>query len=169
MRLLPSPNTHSTLTRILPVLILAAALGASPTGGTMAGGEMMHPQDPPERALYVRVCAECHDLELIETLRRTESEWRGTLFEMIDQGSVASDEEYQVILDYLVRNFGAVAVNQAPADDLVTVLGISKEEGEAIVAYRTAHGDFENFDELRQVPGIDVEKIEKRKASLRFY
>jgi competence ComEA-like helix-hairpin-helix protein len=62
-----------------------------------------------------------------------------------------------------------VAVNRAPAEDLVTVLAISKEDGDAIVAYRTTHGDFDDFDELTKVPGIDLDKLEARKASLRFF
>jgi competence ComEA-like helix-hairpin-helix protein len=88
---------------------------------------------------------------------------------MIEDGSEATDEEYQTILDFLVSNYGAVAVNRAPSEDLVTVLAISKEDGDAIVAYRTRHGDFDDFDELTQVPGIDLDKLEKRRTSLRFF
>jgi competence ComEA-like helix-hairpin-helix protein len=88
---------------------------------------------------------------------------------MIDAGAEASDAEYQTILEYLVSNYGAVAVNRAQAVDLVTVLAISKEGADAIVAYRTAHGDFDDFDELTKVPGIDVDKLEERRASLRFF
>ena len=151
------------------VLILAVTVGASPIVGPAGVRQEADSQEAPKRALYVRVCAECHGLERIESLRRTENEWRGTIYQMIDDGAEASDAEYQTILDYLVSNYGAVAVNRAPADDLVTVLAISKEEGDAIVAYRTAHGDFDDFDALRKVPGIAVDKLEERRASLRFF
>lgn len=150
-------------------LILAIALGASPIRGQVGVQQRPDSQPTPGRALYVRVCAACHDLERIESLHRTENEWRGTIYEMIDAGAEATDAEYRMILEYLVRNYGAVAVNRAPADDLVTVLGISTEDGDAIVGYRTAHGDFDDFDELTKVPGIDVDRLEERKASMRFF
>jgi cytochrome c-type biogenesis protein CcmH/NrfF len=151
------------------VLILAVAVGASPIVGPAGVRQKADSPQAPERALYVRVCAECHDLERTESLRRTENEWRDTIYQMIDDGAEASDAEYQTILDFLVSNYGAVAVNRAPADDLVTVLAISKEDGDAIVAYRTTHGDFDDFDALMKVPGIDVDKLEERRASLRFF
>jgi competence ComEA-like helix-hairpin-helix protein len=151
------------------VLVLAVALRASATIGPAGGQQTTASGETPERALYVRVCAECHDLDRTETLRRTRSEWTDTIFQMIDEGAEASEEEFQTILEFLVANYGAVAVNYASADDLVAVLAISREEGDAIVAYRTAHGNFSNFDALTKVPGIDVGKLEQRKASLRFY
>jgi competence ComEA-like helix-hairpin-helix protein len=150
-------------------LVLAVAVRASPIVGPAEVRLEADTIQAPERALYIRVCAECHDLERTESLRRTESEWRGTIYEMIDAGAEATDSEYQTILDFLVSNYGAVAVNRAPAEDLVTVLAISKEDGDAIVAYRTTHGDFDDFDELTKVPGIDLDKLEARKASLRFF
>ncbi len=150
------------------VLVLAVAVKASPTAGP-GGQQTTASPETPERALYVRVCAECHDLERTESLRRTRSEWTDTIFQMIDEGAEASEEEYQTILEFLVSNYGAVAVNHASADDLVTVLAISKKEGDAIIAYRTRHGNFDDFDALAKVPGIDVNKLEERKESLRFY
>jgi len=81
------------------------------------------------RATYIiRVCSECHELERTESLSRTASEWRGTIYEMIEVGAEATDAEYQTILEYLVRNYGAVAVNLARAEDLVTVLAIENEK-----------------------------------------
>jgi DNA uptake protein ComE-like DNA-binding protein len=88
---------------------------------------------------------------------------------MIGVGAEASDAEYQTMLDYPVGNYGAVAVNRAPADDLVNVLAISREDGDAIDPYRTTHGGFDDFDELTKFPGINVDKLEKRRASLRLF
>jgi hypothetical protein len=33
----------------------------------------------------------------------------------------------------------------------------------------TTHGDFDDFDELTKVPGIDVDKLEERRASPRLF
>jgi competence ComEA-like helix-hairpin-helix protein len=151
------------------VLILAGAVGASPILGPARGRQTAASPQATDRALYVRVCAECHDLERTESLRRTRNEWRDTIYQMIDEGAEASDAEYETILDFLVTNYGAVAVNHAPADDLATVLAISRKDAHAIVAYRTKHGDFGDFDALMKVPGIDVDTLEARRASMRFY
>lgn len=137
----------------------------SPAAGRQAGAS---PQTP-ERALYVRVCAECHDLKRTESLRRSRNEWRDTIYQMIEDGAEASDAEYEAILDFLVSNYGAVAVNHAPADELATVLAISEQDGQTIVAYRIKYGNFRDFDALKKVPGIEVDKLEARRASLRFY
>jgi competence protein ComEA len=154
---------------VASVLILAGAVRASPALRPTGGRQTTTSPQTPERALYVRVCAECHDLERTESLRRSRNEWRDTIYQMIEEGAEASDAEYETILDFLATNFGAVAVNHAPADVLATVLAISEKDGETIVAYRTKHGNFRDFDALRKVPGLDVDKLEARRASLRFY
>jgi competence protein ComEA len=122
----------------------------------------------PQTALYVRVCAECHTLERIESRHRTKTEWLDTIQQMVDDGSEASDEEFATILDVLLRNFGAVGINRAPAEDLVKVLGISTKDADAIVAWRTAHGNFADFEALRKVPGIDIATLERRKDAVRY-
>jgi DNA uptake protein ComE-like DNA-binding protein len=149
-------------------LILTVAFRASPTAQSAEANRTTRLPDNPRTALYVRVCAHCHDLERIESRHRTKAEWLGTIQQMIDDGAEASDEEFETVVDVLVRNFGAVAINRAPAGDLVTVLDITARDADAIVAYRTAKGTFADFDALRNVPDIDMAKLEQRKAAIRF-
>jgi competence protein ComEA len=87
---------------------------------------------------------------------------------MVEDGAEATDEEFAVILDFLVSNFGAVAVNTATSEDLVKVLGIAAKDADAIVAYRAANGNFANLEAVKQVPGLDVARLERRQDSLRF-
>ena len=149
-------------------LVLAVALRTAAAGETAQVFETVGLPDTPQTALFVRVCAECHDLQRTTSRRRVRAEWLDTIRQMIEDGSEASDEEYDVILEFLVSNFGAVAINSAKPDDLVKVLGISRKDADAIVDFRTASGNFANFDAIRAVPDIDFAKIEQKKPSLRF-
>jgi competence ComEA-like helix-hairpin-helix protein len=163
-----------TLFTAATAVILTVALRAAPAD---PGAPAIAPQqdarhtslpDSPETALYVRVCAHCHDLDRIELRRRTKSEWSNTIEQMVDDGAEASEEEFERILDVLLRNFGAVGINTAEAADLVKVLAVSTKDADAIVSYRTANGKFPDFEALRKVPGIDLTPLEQRKTSIRF-
>ncbi len=149
-------------------LIVAVALRSAPAQATAQADQTADLPDNARTALFLRVCADCHDVDRSSSRRRTRAEWLATIHQMIDDGADASEEEFGIILEYLVTNFGAVAINSAKADDLVKVLGISRKDAEAIVDYRTTRGNFANLDAIRGVPGIDIAKIEQRKASLRF-
>jgi len=47
-------------------------------------------------------------------------------------------------------------------------VGLSAKEAEAIVTYRRENGNFKNFEALTKVPGVDVTKLEGRKADMLF-
>jgi competence ComEA-like helix-hairpin-helix protein len=150
------------------VWFLAVALGAAPRPATRQAGQTAALPDTPEAALFTRVCVDCHDAERTTSRRRTRAEWSDTIRQMIEDGAEASDEEFARILEFLVSNFGVVAINTAKAEDLVKVLAISRKDADAIVAYRTAKGNFANLDAVKKVPEIDIEKLDQRKDSLRF-
>lgn len=60
-----------------------------------------------------------------------------------------------------------VNINLADAEAIAdTLKGIGKSKAEAIVAYRTEHGQFESADELVQVKGIGEATVEKNKARI---
>jgi len=65
--------------------------------------------DAPQRNLVVRACAACHAPEMVVAKRHTPEEWDDIIAKMIDRGAVATDEEQQQILDYLVKFFGAAS------------------------------------------------------------
>ena len=58
------------------------------------------------RDLLVRACAGCHPPESIVAKRRSAEEWDEIIARMIERGAVASDEEQEQILEYLVRFYG---------------------------------------------------------------
>jgi competence ComEA-like helix-hairpin-helix protein len=163
--------THTlrlTLFLAAGALAVAVALRAAPVSVTAQEKQGAGLPQSPQTALFVRVCSDCHDVERTVSRRRTRAEWADTLSQMIEDGADATEEEMAVILDFLVSNFGAVAINSARVEDLVKVLGIASTDAEAIVAYRTANGSFANLEAVKQVPQIDVATLERRKDSLRF-
>lgn len=62
--------------------------------------------------------------------------------------------------------FAKVNINSASADELATLNGIGKAKAEAIVAYRTAHGNFAAAEDLTKVKGIGSKLIEKIKEEI---
>lgn len=59
-----------------------------------------------------------------------------------------------------------VNINKADVAALESLDGIGKKKAEAIVAYRTEHGEFKTLDELKEVPGIGDKLFEKIKDSI---
>jgi len=52
--------------------------------------------------------------------------------------------------------------------DLQTQLELTAKDADAIVKYRTDHGDFKDFDSLTKVPGVDAAKLTAKKDSIAF-
>jgi competence protein ComEA len=88
---------------------------------------------------------------------------------MIDEeGAKGTDDEFATVFDYLLLHYGRVNVNRAPAREITAVLGVTAKDADAIVAYRGAHGDFQDFDSLIKVPGINVEKLKQGRDAVSF-
>jgi mono/diheme cytochrome c family protein len=58
------------------------------------------------RTLFVDICSSCHTLARISEQALTRDEWREETKGMISEGAAMSDEEVDLLLDYLARNFG---------------------------------------------------------------
>jgi hypothetical protein len=61
-----------------------------------------------ERAhqLVADVCTSCHDLARVKVQALSKEEWAGLIKGMLSEGTVVSDEEMDLIVDYLARHFG---------------------------------------------------------------
>lgn len=58
-----------------------------------------------------------------------------------------------------------INVNNASSAELIGSLkGIGKKRADAIVKYRSEHGNFKSFEELAQVPGLGKNFISKHLA-----
>jgi competence protein ComEA len=92
---------------------------------------------------------------------------------MAGVGAVATDEQFASILDYLAKNLAPqttakVNVNAAAAAELVGGLGLTQKDAEAIVSYRAKNGNFKSLDELKKVPGIDLQKLDASASLVTF-
>src|SRR5207237_2033272 len=114
------------------------------------------------------VCAECHDWQRIAESRRTRKQWEELIDDMMSRGASGSDDDYNAILRYALRHYAFVNVNKADADELATILGVTAKEAEAIVAYRSAHGNFADFDALKKVGDVEAKKLEAARRSILY-
>ncbi|PYV39061.1 MAG: hypothetical protein DMG06_24170 [Acidobacteria bacterium] len=127
----------------------------------------------PGRKETERLCQSCHDLARSVSRRQDRDGWRATLNKMVAFGTRGTDQEFALILDYLATHFPAeqlppVNVNKAAAIELESRLSLRRSQAAAIIAYRAKHGKFKSIEDLKQVPGVDAEKIEAKKDRIAF-
>jgi competence protein ComEA len=116
-------------------------------------------------------CTACHGLDAIVSQRNSKDTWSSIVDSMVSRGASGTPEEIQTIVEYLAKNFGEATktnVNKASSMDLQTQLELIAKDADAIVKYRTDHGDFKDWASLVKVPGIDTKKLEAKKDSIVF-
>ena len=119
--------------------------------------------DPADAKAVAAVCTACHSSAQFLTAARPYLRWEQTMQDMLDRGAVATDEQLDHILSYLVKNITIVNVNSSPPDQLGMTLQIPSAVAEDIVAKRAAH-PFTSVDELKAVKGINPEVVRKLAA-----
>jgi hypothetical protein len=154
--------------------IFAAALLASTKAGSLAArgapGDLeaiikasdLDP-DPADARAVAAVCTACHSSAQFLTAARPYLRWEQTMQDMLDRGAVASDDQLDHILSYLVKNITIVNVNASPPDQLGMTLQIPSAVVDEIVAKRTAH-PFTTVEELKAVKGVRADVIQKLAA-----
>lgn len=120
-----------------------------------------------------RLCRNCHELERSVSRRQDRDGWQATINKMVAFGTKGTDQEFALILDYLTQHFPAeevppVNVNKAAAIELESRLSLRRSQAAALIAYRTRNGKFKSIEDLKKVPGVDVEKIESKKDRIVF-
>lgn len=134
-----------------------------------AGGAQDAPAAKASKVMFEKTCSACHTAESVASARRTRDQWQDVIDEMVSQqGAKIADEEFSPILEYLVAVYGKVNVNNAPADEIVQIIGLSPKEAEAIVKFRKDNGKFADFDALGKVPGVDPKKLEKSREAIAY-
>jgi competence ComEA-like helix-hairpin-helix protein len=114
------------------------------------------------------VCSKCHTPERILATRRTRTQWEEILDKMSKIGAQITDDNYDTLMDYLLRRYGIINVNRGESKEIALIVNLSAPDADAIVKYRTDHGPFADFDALAKVPGIDVKKLEEHRAAVSF-
>lgn len=123
----------------------------------------------PGKDTVVRVCTACHDLGAVQSMSGNKDIWQSVVDDMKGRGADGTDDDFKAVVTYLAKYYGpSVNVNTATADTMVTELGITADEGAAIVKYRMANGDIKDWDTLSKVPGLDASKLEPLKKRLKY-
>ena len=121
--------------------------------------------------IVVRVCTKCHGPGNIAKKRLSRDDWDDQVADMVERGAKGTPKELATIVDYLTANFGPdakIPVNDAPIDELKSVLGLTSPAAVAIVEYRQGHGKFKAWRDLLKVPGVDPKKIEANAQRMAF-
>jgi competence protein ComEA len=126
------------------------------------------PSDDPGAQEFQAVCSKCHPPDRIVAARRTKTQWEETLEKMTKLGAPITDDNYDILLSYLVHTYGKVNVNRSAPADIADAVGLTADEAQKIVKYRDDHGPFADFDALAKVPGVDAKKLEKNKDAITF-
>ena len=151
-------------------LVLYAAMASSVQAqSTLPDGE--------GKTLVLRVCTGCHGIENITGFRISKERWSKEVDDMVARGAEGTDQELDQIVEYLAKNFGPASktadaqrinVNKASASELAAALALPDEAASAIVEYRRKNGNFKQWQDLKNVPGLDMKQIEDKKGRLEF-
>jgi competence protein ComEA len=124
------------------------------------------------KELVENTCGSCHGLDVVVAQHATKDGWASIVDYMVSRGATGTPEEINTIVEYLAKNFppeaAKVNVNKASSMDLQTQLELTAKDADAIVKYRTDHGDFKDWDSLAKVPGVDAAKLTAKKSMIVF-
>ena len=124
--------------------------------------------DDPDAGLFTQMCVKCHEAARITALRRTKVEWEEIINKMIERGATGSEQDFETVYGYLLRNYGKLNINRATADDIAMIVRLSEKDAKGIVAYREANGPFADFEAVKKVPDIDLKKLDEHKDAIAF-
>ena len=88
------------------MVVALRAQNPAPTPASSAGGLL---PEGTGRELVQRTCSECHALERILGTRENLDGWVRIVNDMASRGAIATDEEFDQIVAYLVEHFGRPA------------------------------------------------------------
>src|ERR1700689_2234791 len=106
--------------------------------------------DGPGKAEVLKLCRVCHDLDTITLENRTKDGWKKTVAKMVDRGAEGTDEQFELIVKYLTKNFGRINVNTATADEIAKGLDFSAKEAQAVVDYREKNGVYKDWKDVEK-------------------
>lgn len=99
------------LTWIAAMVFVGVALSEPPSKST-------DPQEVPEKEgkeLVQRACGQCHSFDVVISQPHSREEWTEVVARMIGNGARLSDDEYNLIIDYLSTHY-APSVSKRPAN-----------------------------------------------------
>lgn len=143
------------------------------TGLKSSSGQERELPDGPGKEETRKLCAGCHELEKTISVRQDRVGWQQTMDKMVASGLKGADQQINAVLEYLVKHFPAdevpkININQATAIELESGLSLRRSQAAAIIEHRGRYGKFKTIEDLKNVPGVDIAKIEAKKDRLTF-
>jgi competence ComEA-like helix-hairpin-helix protein len=148
----------------LAVIALGAILPVAAVLPIAARQPEARPEPPPE---FTKLCVRCHPSDKIIEGRRFPEQWDQVIEQMVARGATGTEPEFDAVYDYLVEQYGRVAINTASADEIAQVLHLEPGVADTIVQQRKA-GPIADFEALTKVPGVPVAELEKRRDAIVF-
>lgn len=176
----------------LLVAFSAMALGVASAQTVTPPDAAASMPDGAGKPIVQRACASCHAVTVVTSKHATQKEWDQVVNLMVSRGAELSDDEIETVIAYLAKNYGpldaksapaadaaaaapadasapaSVNINHAGAAEIASTLGLADADAEAVVKYRTQHGDFKTWSEVAAVPGIPAAKIEAAQKRITF-
>jgi len=81
---------------------------------TLAFGACAYAQELPEgkgKALVRTACSQCHSLDVIIGQPRSREGWMDVVSQMVGNGAELSDDDYNLVIEYLSTNLGPASQN----------------------------------------------------------
>lgn len=120
-------------------------------------------QSGADKATFEKVCGSCHTVTLISDVKSL-PEWEETVDLMIERGARASTAERAAVLRWLAHDYSRTNVNQAPAKELIEVLGIEPANAGGVIGHRPYH----SFPELISLNPTCAKQLERHKDRIVF-
>ena len=130
--------------------------------------------DGAAKEYVTKICLQCHEPAQLLSQKRTEADWKKTVARMAQKGVSAPTEQFDAIALYMAKNFGKdedttrLNMNKATPEEIVSHIGLTPAEAQALVTYREKHGDYREWGEMLVVYGVDGRKLEAAKDKMSF-
>ena len=121
----------------------------------------------PDREAVEAVCGHCHTTAVFLNKPRSWDRWNDVFADMTKRGANGTDEQLEKVTRFFLESLTLVNVNTSASEELAGVLGVSDEVAQAIIERRQRRR-FDNLAELRAFPGVNLDKLEERKARILF-
>jgi competence protein ComEA len=93
--------------RIAAALVLMSGLTAAAQAPSEPANEHKALPAGPGRELMIRVCSQCHEPEVAADEQLDPAGWKSLVDQMASKGAVATDAEFDEIVQYLANAFPA--------------------------------------------------------------
>jgi mono/diheme cytochrome c family protein len=93
----------------LPLFYAAAQTDNAQAGSSKPAADSL--PDGPGKEIVLKKCVSCHSIQIVTAKHATADDWAQVVSKMVGRGAVISDDDADVIVDYLAAHFGPSSAN----------------------------------------------------------